>query len=272
MEFYRKYFNGDEFTLYPLGDTHIGSKNYNDAFFKQVIAEIKGNQKAFWVGVGDFMENALIGSKSDVYTQTMPPTEQANYVCELLDPIKGKGLFLIAGNHEQRTMRAAGFIPEQYIAARLGIPYLGFSAFAYLTVKECKGPNSFVLYFHHNYGGGYTKGGKVNRADQLRKIAPAADAIFSGHFHITSRTPTTWFDCTRTGIITRIGYDYITGSALEYKGSYAEERAKPAATCEFISVTFIGGTNGHFDSREQIYKVITPICFEKCGPQFSEPT
>jgi hypothetical protein len=258
MEFFRKYFDFDRFTLYPLGDTHIGSKNYNDAFFRQVIQEIAEDELGYWVGMGDFMENALIGSKSDVYTQTMPPTEQANYVCELLEPIWSKGLFLIAGNHEQRTMRAAGFIPEQYIAAKLKLPYLGFSAFAYVTLKEAKWANSFVLYFHHNYGGGYTKGGKVNRAEQLRRIAPNADAIFSGHFHITSRTPTTWFDATRKGIITRIGYDYITGSALEYKGSYAEERAKPAATCEFIKVTFKGGTNGHFDGREQIYEVIIP--------------
>ena len=258
MEFFKKRFLATAFTLYPLGDTHVGSRQYNEELLKKAIEEIQHNDMAYWVGMGDFMENALIGSKSDVYTQTIPPTEQANYVCDLLDPIKHKGLFLIAGNHEQRTMRTAGFIPEQYISAKLGIPYLGFSAFAYFLLGKTTHMNSFVCYFHHNYGGGYTKGGKVNRADQLRRIAPTADAIFSGHFHITSRTPSTWFDCVRTGIITRIGYDYITGSALEYKGSYAEERGKPAATCEFIKVTFQGGTNGHFDSRQQTYEVITP--------------
>jgi hypothetical protein len=258
MEFISKTLPGKEFTLYPLGDTHVGSRQYNESFFKQAVEEIRMNDKARWVGVGDFMENALIGSKSDVYTQTIPPTEQANYICDLLEPIKSKGLFLIAGNHEQRTMRTAGFVPEQYISAKLGIPYLGFSAFGYFLLRESKHMKSFVCYFHHNYGGGYTKGGKINRAEQLRKIAPTADAIFSGHFHITSRTPTTWFDCVRKGIITRIGYDYITGSALEYKGSYAEERGKPAATLEFIKVTFRAGSNGHYDGREQRYEVIIP--------------
>jgi len=258
VEFFKKRFNNKLFTLYPIGDTHIGSKNYNDEFFRQVIAEIKDNPDGYWVGMGDFLENALVGSKSDIYTQTMPPTEQAAYVCELLIPIKDKGLFLIAGNHEQRTMRLAGFIPEQLIAVRLGLPYLGFSSFAYFLLDGSKHGKSFVCYFHHNYGGGYTKGGKVNRADQLRRIAPTADAIFSGHFHITSRTPTTWFEAVRTGIVTKIGYDYITGSALEYKNSYAEERGKPAACLEFIKVTFKAGTNGHWDGREQIYEIIAP--------------
>lgn len=258
MEFFRKNFQAKEFTLYPLGDTHIGSRQYNDAFFRQVIDEIGQNEKACWVGMGDFMENALIGSKSDVYTQTIPPTEQANYVSDLLTPIKSKGLFLIAGNHEQRTMRTAGFVPEQYVAARLGLPYLGFSAFGYFVMRGVTHNPGFVCYFHHNYGGGYTQGGKINRADQLRRVAPTADAIFSGHFHTTARVPVTWFDALRSGLVTRIGYDYIIGSALEYKGSYAEERGKPSATLEFIKVTFRGGNTGRFDHREQIYEVILP--------------
>jgi hypothetical protein len=258
MEFFRKDFTVKEFTLYPIGDTHIGSHQYNDAFFRQVIDEINYNDSAYWVGMGDFMENALIGSKSDVYTQTMPPTEQANYVSDLLEPIKKKGLFLIAGNHEQRTMRAAGFIPEQYVAAKLGLPYLGFSSFGYFLLNGVHHNPGFVCYFHHNYGGGYTQGGKINRADQLRRVAPVADAIFSGHFHTTARVPVTWFDAVREGVVTKIGYDYITGSALSYKGSYAEERGKPAATLEFIKVTFRGGENGRSDSREQVYEVILP--------------
>lgn len=258
MEFFRKNFPGRCFTLYPLGDTHVGSKQYNEAFFKQVIDEIAHNDQAYWMGMGDFMENALMGSRSDVYTQTMPPTEQANYIGDMLEPIKKKGLFMITGNHEQRTMRVAGFVPEQYISNRLGLPYLGFSAFALFVVNEKKHGNTFVCYFHHSFGGGYTQGGKINRAEQLRKIAPTADAIFSGHSHTTARIPITWFDVLRTGLVTRIGYDYITGSALEYKGSYAEERGKPAAALEFIKVTFRGGTNGHWDSREQIYEIIVP--------------
>ena len=257
MEFYPKKFKKKHFTLYPIGDWHFGSAQCNETFIKQVIDEVRADPDAFWVGMGDLMENAIVGSKSDVYTQTVPPKDQMEYIVELLTPIKEKGLFMIGGNHEQRTHRLVGLIPEQYIGMQLGVPYKGFSCLANFQMRS-KTPSTFSCYFHHNYGGGYTKGGKVNRAESLRRIVPTADAIFSGHFHITSRLPTVWYEAGYTQVIKHVGYDYITGSALKWDSSYAEEKAKPSASCEFISVEFIGCTNGRADNRKQIYKVITP--------------
>ena len=258
MQFFYKRFPKREFTLYPLGDFHYGSAQCNIKFIKQAINEVKDNPNAYWIGMGDMMENAIVGSKSDVYTQTIPPKQQMDDIIEMLTPIKDKGLFLIAGNHEQRTVRQVGLIPEQHIAYQLQLPYMGFSCFTLFQMSKCKSPGSFKCYFHHNYGGGYTMGGKVNRADKLRLIAPTVDAIFCGHFHITSRIPITWYDTGRKKVIKHTGYDYITGSALEYADSYAEEKGKPSAAVEFIKVIFRAGVNGRRDGREQIYQVITP--------------
>jgi len=258
MKFHYEKMDAKQFTLYPIGDFHLGSAQCNEDFVKQVIEEIKDNPLAKWVGMGDMMENAVVGSKSDVYTQIIPPREQMEYIVDLLTPIKDKGLFLIAGNHEQRTMRMVGLIPEQFIALQLGLPYKGFSCLAVFQLMKSKTPQSFSCFFHHNYGGGYTPGGKVNKAQQPRKICPTVDATFSGHFHITSRMPMTWYSPARTCIIKHVGYDYVTGSALEWNNSYAEEKCKPPAVTEFIKVTFIGNTSGKRDNRKQIYEVITP--------------
>lgn len=257
MKFYHIKFRTKQMNLYPIGDWHYGSRQCNEKFIKQIVGEIERDENAYWVGMGDFMENAIVGSKSDVYTQVLPPKEQMEYIVEVLSPIKDKGLFMIAGNHESRTHRMVGLTPEQYIGIQLDVPYGGFSSLAVLQM-ESKTPNSFTCYFHHNYGGGFTHGGKVNRADALRKIVPTADAIFSGHFHITSRIPFTWYDAGQIRVIKHVGYNYITGSALEWDGSYAEEKAKPSATTEHIKVTFKGCTSGKKDNRKQIYKVIIP--------------
>ena len=257
MKFYHKKFKTKQMTLYPIGDWHFGSRQCNEDFIKQIVNEIKADDDAYWVGMGDFMENAVVGSKSDVYTQTLPPKEQMEHIVETLTPIKEKGLFMIAGNHESRTHRMVGLTPEQYIGIQLDVPYGGFSCLAVLQMKS-KAPNTFTCYFHHNYGGGFTHGGKVNRADALRKIVPTADAIFSGHFHITSRIPFTWYDAGKTRVKKYIGFNYITGSALEWDGSYAEEKAKPSATVEHIKIIFKGCTSGNKDNRKQIYEVITP--------------
>jgi hypothetical protein len=256
MEFFPRRFPKNYFDLYPLGDVHFGSAQCDIGFFKEVVNEVASNDNAYWVGMGDFLENALVGSKSDVYTQTMPPREQINYICDVLKPIQKKGLFLIAGNHEQRTMRVSGMCPEEHMAVKLEMPFMGFSCLAYFLVGSHHW-SGFSAYFHHNYGGGYTPGGKINRAEALRKITPTADAIFSGHFHTTSRMPVTWFEAARTQVMKHTGFDYITGSTLTWNKSYAEEKGKPASSVEFIRVRFVGGSNGRHDDRQQIYSVIT---------------
>jgi hypothetical protein len=259
MESARFEFPGKSFDLYPIGDLHAGSAQFKESFIRRVIGEVKDNDNARWVGMGDMIENALIGSKSDIYKQSMPPKEQMEYIVDLLTPIKDKGLFLIAGNHEQRTMRMAGIDPEAYIATRLDLPFLGFSVMAQFKLKGAhRGANVFTAYFHHNYGGGGSYGGKVNRADKLRDICPTVDAVFSGHFHITSRIPVSWFEWGDSVVHKRTGYDYITGSALTWNESYAEEKPVPPSAVEHIKVVFKGGNCPRgVDDREQIYSVIT---------------
>ena len=267
MRFYFKRFNRKRVRVYPLGDFHYGSPQCNVAFVKQVVQEVRADPEAVWVGMGDFMENAIVGSKSDVYTQTDSPEDQAKFIARLLDPIKKKGLFMVGGNHEQRSHREVGMAPEELISAELGrnpktgerwVPYVGFSCLATLHLEPTKNPKGFTCYFHHNRGGGYTHGGKVNRAARLRDIVPTVDATFSAHFHTTSRIPITWFEAGRKKILKKLGYDYITGAALEYADSYGEEKAARPAVCEFIKVTLEGNTNGRKDGRRQIYEVIVP--------------
>ena len=264
MEFYTRQFKGNHFRLYPLGDWHYGSRQCSEPFIKQVVSEIKADPDAYWVGMGDFIENAIIGSKSDVYTQTVPPREQMDYIVDLLTPIKAKGLFAIGGNHEARTMRLVGIQPEAYICTRLDIPFMGFSCYAnLLTRADQSGTHAghgrgFNCYFHHNTGGGYSAGGKVNAAEKLRQIVPTADATFSAHLHTTGRIPATWYEPGYKGVLKKTGFDYIIGSALTWNGSYAEEKAKRPATVEHIKVTFAGGTSGSADTRQQIYEIITP--------------
>jgi hypothetical protein len=54
------------------------------------------------------------------------------------------------------------------------------------------------------------------------------------------------------------GYNYIIGSALEYSESYADEKGMPAATVEFIKVTFQAAKSGDGDNRKQFYSIIQP--------------
>jgi hypothetical protein len=243
--------------LYPIGDWHLGSRQSFPRFIKQVLDEIRDDPEARWVSMGDLLENAIIGSKSDVYLSTQNPEDQIEAVIKFLDPIKDKCLFTIPGNHSARTMRVAGIDPDKVIADRLGVPYARYSALASFFLAEAK--TRAVCYFHHSRGGGSTPGGKVNAASKLRLIVPSADAVFCGHSHTTNREPLTWFDAGRSGLIRRQGYNYIIGSALTWKESYAEEKGMRPAAVEQIMVRFeVKSHHDHAKYLKQTFNIIQP--------------
>lgn len=244
--------------LYPIGDWHLGSRQTLPKFITQVVQEIADNSEARWVSMGDLMENAIVGSKSDVYLATENPEDQLEKIVQLLKPIKDKCLFMIPGNHGARTMRMAGIDPDKVIADRLDVPYARYSVLASLMFRGIPPPNRAVCFFHHSRGGGSTPGGKVNAASKVRLITPNADAVFVGHSHTTSRTPITFYDAGYRGLVRRNVYDYIIGSALAWKESYAEEKALRPATVEQICVRFECRHSDRNHYVKQTYRIIQP--------------
>lgn len=245
--------------LYPLGDWHHGSRQAFPRFIKQEIDTIAADPEARWCSMGDLIENAIVGSKSDVYLSTTNPEKQIEDVVSLLKPIKDKGLFMIPGNHSARTMRVAGIDPDKVIADLLGMPYARYSILASLALGKAKQKPRAICYFHHSRGGGSTPGGKVNAAAKLRLIVPGADAVFCGHSHTTNREPVTWFDAGLAGLVRRKGYNYIIGSALTWKESYAEEKGMRPAAVEQIAVRFEPKSHhNHARYLKQTYRIIEP--------------
>lgn len=251
MNFFTRKFPGGSVNIYPVGDLHHGSPQSETCYVKHVVNLIKADPKGYWVGMGDLMENAIIGSKGDTYTQTRTPREQIDDLSKMFAPIKCKCLFMIGGNHEQRTTRLVGIAPDELIASNLDVPYMGFSCFAYLFVNS-KTPNGFKCYFHH-------RPKRKNDPRPLRDIAPTADAVFVGHHHETRRQPVIWFDVSDKSILRKVGYNYQIGSTISWNGSYAEEKAYTPASVELIKVTLTGATSGKYDNRKQ---EMTPILWD----------
>jgi len=241
--------------LYPIGDWHIGSRQSFPRFIKELVNRIAADPEARWVSMADLIENAVVGSKSDVYLAESNPEKQVEDVVELLAPIKDKCLFMIPGNHSARTMRLAGIDPDKVIADRLGVPFHRYSVLATMVMRKLPPTRRVTCYFHHGHGGGSTPGGKINATAKARLIAPNSDAVFVGHTHITSREPVTFFDAGTKGLMRRNVYNYTIGSALTYKESYAEEKMYRPATVEQIMVRF--ELRGDCTFR-QIYNIIQP--------------
>lgn len=244
--------------LYPIGDWHIGSRQSFPRFIHELVDRIAKDPEARWVSMADLIENAIVGSKSDVYLATSNPEKQVEEAVKLLAPIKDKCLFMIPGNHSARTMRIAGIDPDKVIADQLGVPFHRYSVLASLLFRQLGPPNRVVCFFHHGHGGGSTPGGKINATARLRLVAPNADAVFAGHTHITSREPITFFDAGYKGLLRRNVYNYTIGSALTYKESYAEEKGYRPAAVEQIMVRFEKKKSDKTCYFKQIYHIIQP--------------
>lgn len=244
--------------LYPIGDWHIGSRQSFPRFIRELVNRIADDPEARWISMADLIENAIVGSKSDVYLAESNPEKQVEEVVALLEPIRDKCLFMIPGNHSARTMRIAGIDPDKVIADQLKIPFHRYSVLASLLFRKIGPPNRVICYFHHGRGGGSTPGGKINATARLRLIAPNADAVFAGHTHITSREPITFFDAGYKGLLRRNVYNYTIGSALTYKESYAEEKGYRPATVEQIMVRFERHKKNEYKHFRQIYHIIQP--------------
>ena len=102
----------DEIELYILHDIHYGNECFNNDKWKKMKAEILSEPNRFVCFVGDAIENAVPGSKSDMFTQTCPPEDQKEWFAEQLTDLAERVLCVTDGNHENnRSTKMCGLYP-----------------------------------------------------------------------------------------------------------------------------------------------------------------
>lgn len=96
----------DYINVYPLGDLHVGSKEFDMDKWKRWKKMVMSDPNAVVVSIGDLVENGTKRSVgSGVYDQTMSPSEQKRWLMKELLPMKDKLLCAVQGNHEDRTKK-----------------------------------------------------------------------------------------------------------------------------------------------------------------------
>jgi len=116
-----RYEQADQLTLYPIGDVHIGSAEFNEKLFREWAKMVENDPNGAVAIVGDMMDVGLKNSKTNVYEQKLTPREQKELCYELLKPVKDKILAGCSGNHEARSVREVGTNPLYDVFCRLGI-------------------------------------------------------------------------------------------------------------------------------------------------------
>lgn len=195
----------DTFTLWPIGDVHIGHAACNEAAFMADVERIRTDQNAYWIGIGDYID--AISRKGDKrYVETSlapflrdgpdPIGRQARRFISLVEPIAHKCLGLGIGNHEAAVLDHAD--RDVYLeivrgiadAADRRIRDLAYGWETFITLKFRRGTadsyggtRRIVVYTHHGSGGGRKQGGHALRMEEVL-LTYECDLALLGHRHI----------------------------------------------------------------------------------------
>jgi len=227
----------EHLNVYPIGDVHIGSKEFDLELFKQWIETVKNDPNGAVVIIGDMMNMGLRTSKSNVYEEKLSPMEQKEFCFELLNPIADKIIGGCSGNHEYRAVKEVGMNPLYDVFCRMRIEerYRENVCFIKLTVgKQGKNPNTYGLVLTH--------GSSKNKDEKWTYSVDGCDCFISGHTHLGTHQPLgkIRMDLTHNKVKT-VGYQHIVVMPFQSYGGYAiRGKYLPNHLGQFQCITFDG--------------------------------
>lgn len=226
--------------LHFLGDMHVGSLAFDKEAFEKRVAHIEAQPNAYWIGMGDYIDAIGYRDKRFDPRDIAPDMKvkdlddlymwQARAAIKLLEPIRGKCLGMLTGNHEEAVRLYSHLDPVRSLAEHFGVPDLRYAATVRVLVhdaawvernqpvrKHAMARYSVLVYCHHGFGGGRKAGSKVNKAAyDLGEMAPSnADITAMGHVHEDVAGKKAWLEVSRNGemcIIPRQRVWVLTGS------------------------------------------------------------
>lgn len=102
----------DKIEVYFAHDIHYGSELHDNKRWERFKSALLSQPNRYLIMVGDYCENAVVGSKSDIYTQTAPPAVQKEWLTEQLIELKDRIIAVVPGNHENnRITKVCGLYP-----------------------------------------------------------------------------------------------------------------------------------------------------------------
>lgn len=101
-----------EIEIYAIHDLHYGNRQFNLSKWKKLKEEILSQPNRYCVMVGDMMEMAIPGSKSDTFHQTVPPEMQKEWIAYEMGELADRIIAVTSGNHEHnRATKICGLYP-----------------------------------------------------------------------------------------------------------------------------------------------------------------
>ena len=203
--------NKQTINIIPIGDFHIGSNEFQDEFFEQMIKKVKKLPRKRIYLMGDCLEVASKKVGDSAYEQNCTVEEQREYFINNIKPLKKDIVCYCTGNHENRLNKEFGFNIVKDMCRELGITYCNQNLDTFKV-------NDFDFSIFTRHGKGFSSKKHLAMGKLERNTEHIiADMYLEGHNHrLCFWDQFTWYP---EGY-QRIYYGY-TGHFLDYKG-YAD--------------------------------------------------
>lgn len=162
-----------------LGDMHYGAETCNYRALKKFRDWAKFNPNCYWVGMGDYIENAapLTSPRGAIWEQNVDPGQQYFWFEDFW--YGSSCLGLLEGNHEWRTPKVTAIPLVELLARHLGC--LNLEEGGYFVIRINK-KIKYTFYAAHGYGSSATKGYHLRKLIQQVGVDDA-DIVAIGHIH-----------------------------------------------------------------------------------------
>lgn len=227
----------EDITIIPVSDVHLGAKEHMQKAWEDFCRSVLEKENVFLVLGGDLLNNATRNSVSNIFEDTMRPSEQKRVMAKMLEPLRERILCSVSGNHERRSGKDADDDPTYDIMCKLDIEHLYRENIAFLKVQcgrqdgdGAKNP-TYKIAVTHGAGGGIFTGAAVNRNERFGYTIDGLDMLIVGHSHkpVVTQPSKLVFDCQNNRISQKPFKVVVSTSWLEYGGYAAQKMLLPSS-------------------------------------------
>lgn len=211
--------------IYFAHDIHKGSEQHDTRKWKAFVDDILAQENRYVAFAGDCFENAIVGSKSDIYTQVVPPYEQKEWTTEQFSLLRDRIIAIVPGNHCNRTTKTVGLFPLYDCALAAGVDdkYRQHFAFVDLAVGDNNHRNKGN---QHRYVGYITHKMRDNKTYNSSDFIDGIDFAAYGHDHDAKDHARSKLVYNRVrGTISQRNIEVIDSGAFLTYGGYGVEAA-----------------------------------------------